>query len=328
LVKNRVAGHSREATLQVFHCFRCLISFAMFIRQLEYLVALAREKHFAKAAEVCHVSQPALSSAIRSLEKELGIMIVQRGRRFLGLTLEGERVLAWAQQTLASLSHMRADAVVARSTMAGTLRIGAIPTTMTVAALLTAPCRAAYPNIRYTMSSLSAEAIVNQLDHFELDVGLTYLDDQLVEGFEKLHLFYERYVLLAGSKESLGPSLTWEEAARLPLCLLTGKMRNRQIIDAAFRRQGAEPAVILETDSLFSLYAHVSEAGLFSIMPHSLLSFFDLTNRVQARPLAPELTRAIGLIARNQPALAPITAAVWDVARGLALQARFDQAIV
>jgi DNA-binding transcriptional LysR family regulator len=64
----------------------------MFIRQLEYLVTLAREKHFAKAAEACHVSQPALSSAIRSsLEKELGVMIVQRGRRFLGLTGEGER---------------------------------------------------------------------------------------------------------------------------------------------------------------------------------------------------------------------------------------------
>lgn len=299
----------------------------MFIRQLEYLVALAREKHFAKAAEICHVSQPALSSAIRSLEKELGIMIVQRGRRFLGLTPEGERVLSWAQQTLASLSHMRSDAAVAKSAMVGTLRIGAIPTTMTVAALLTAPCRAAYPNILYTMASLSAESIVNQLDHFELDVGLTYLDSQLVDGFEKLHLFNERYVLLAGRKEPLAPSLTWEEAARLPLCLLTGKMRNRQIIDAAFRQRGVQPAVILETDSLFSLYAHVSEARLFSIMPHSLLNFFDLEHRVQARPLMPELTRAIGLIARNQPVLAPITAAVWDIARELALQARFDQAL-
>ncbi len=98
----------------------------VFIRQLEYLVTLAREKHFAKAAEACHVSQPALSSAIRSFEKELGIMIVQRGRRFMGLTIEGERVLAWAQQTLASLAHMREDATLAKSTMTGTLRIGAI----------------------------------------------------------------------------------------------------------------------------------------------------------------------------------------------------------
>ena len=299
----------------------------MFIRQLQYLVTLAREKHFAKAAEICHVSQPALSSGIRSLEKELGVMIVRRGRRFLGLTTEGERVLVWAQQTLASLSYMREDATVAKSSMTGTLRIGSIPTTMTIAALLTAPCIAAYPNIRYVLSSLTADAIVAQLDQFELDLGLTYLDDNVIEGFEKLPLFDERYVLLADRKVSLEPTLTWEQAARLPLCLLTGKMRNRQVIDAAFRRAGVQPSVILETDSLFSLYAHVSEAGLFSVVPHSLLNFFDLKDRVQARPLLPQLTRAIGLIARNQPSLAPITGTVWEIARGLNLQPRFDLAL-
>jgi len=88
-----------------------------------------------------------------------------------------------------------------------------------------------------------------------------------------------------------------------------------------------QPSVILETDSLFSLYAHVSEAGLCSIVPHSMLDFFDLNNRVQAIPMLPPLTRAIGLIARNQPSLAPITAMVWDMARGLDLQARFDSAL-
>ena len=299
----------------------------MFIRQLEYLVTLARERHFAKAAEVCHVSQPALSSAIRGLEKELGVMIVQRGRRYLGLTSEGERVLAWAQQTLASLAYMREDASAAKSTMTGTLRIGAIPTTMTVAAFVTGPCFSAYPNIRYTLSSLTADAIVNQLDHFELDIGLTYLDDKVIEGFAKLHLFDERYVLLADRRVSLDSTLTWEQAARLPLCLLTGKMRNRQVIEAAFRRAGVQATVVLETDSLFSLYAHVSEAGLFSVVPHSLLNFFDLKNRVQAKPLLPQLTRAIGLIARNQPSLAPITGVVWEIARTLDLQARFDLAL-
>jgi DNA-binding transcriptional LysR family regulator len=299
----------------------------MFIRQLEYLVTLAREQHFAKAAEACHVSQPALSSAIRGLEKELGVMIVQRGQRYMGLTAEGERVLAWAQQTLASLSHMREDASTAKSTMRGTLRVGAIPTAMTVAAFLTAPCFAAYPNIRYTLSSLTADAIVSQLDQFELDLGLTYLDDKVIEGFEKLHLYDERYVLLADRKASLEPTLTWEQAARLPLCLLTGKMRNRQVIEAAFRRAGVQPTVILETDSLFSLYAHVSEAGLYSVVPHSLLNFFDLENCVQARALVPQLTRAIGLIARNQPTLAPITGAVWEIARSLDLQRRFDLAL-
>jgi hypothetical protein len=174
---------------------------------------------------------------------------------------------------------------------------------------------------------LTADAIANQLDHFELDLGLTYLDDTVLEGFEKLALFDERYVLLAGRQVPLEPSLTWHEAARLPLCLLTGKMRNRQVIDAAFRRSGVQPTVVLETDSLFSLYAHVSEAGLFSVVPHSLLNFFDLDHRVQVRPLLPQLTRAIGLVARNQPALAPITGAVWEIARGLQLQSRFDLAL-
>jgi DNA-binding transcriptional LysR family regulator len=298
----------------------------MFIRQLDYLVTLAREKHFARAAEACHVSQPALSSAIRSLEKELGIMIVQRGRRFIGLTPEGERVLVWAQQTLSSLSHMREDASIAKSAVAGTLRIGVIPTTMTVSAFITAPCRAAYPNIRFSMTSLSTEAIAGELDRFELDLGLTYLDEKTLDGFESLHLFDERYVLLAGRKEVLEPTVTWEQAGKLPLCLLITKMRNRQIIDAAFRRAGAKADVILETDSIFSLYAHVSEAGLFSVVPHSLLNFFDLT-KVQARPLLPHFTRAIGLIARNQPALAPLTAAVWQIARGLDLQKRFDRVL-
>ncbi len=299
----------------------------MFIRQLDYLVTLAREKHFAKAAEACHVSQPALSSAIRSLEKELGVMIVQRGRRFMGFTAEGERVLLWAQQTLASLSHMREDASLTKASMAGTLRVGAIPTTMSVTAFVTAACRALYPNVRYVISSLSTETIASQLDRFELDLGLTYLDEKTIDGFESLHLYDERYVLLSGRSAALEPTVTWEQAGQLPLCLLTGKMRNRQVIDAAFRRAGAKADVILETDSIFALYAHVSESGLFSIVPHSLLNFFDL-GRVRATPVLPYLTRAIGLIARNQPALAPITAAVWEIARGLELQKRFDLALL
>jgi DNA-binding transcriptional LysR family regulator len=298
----------------------------MFIRQLDYLVTLAREKHFAKAAEACHVSQPALSSGIRSLEKELGIMIVQRGRRFVGLTAEGERVLVWAQQTLSSLAHMREDATIAKSSMAGILRLGAIPTTMPVVAFITAPCRNVYPNIRYSISSLSTEDIAGRLDRFELDLGLTYLDEKTLDGFESLHLFDERYVLLSSRDAKLAPTLTWEEAGKLPLCLLTGKMRNRQVIDAAFRRAGVKADVILETDSISSLYAHVSEAWLFTVVPHSLLNFFDM-RRVRATPLLPHLTRAIGLIARNRPALAPITAGVWEIARGLELQKRFDLAL-
>ena len=68
----------------------------MLLRQLEYLSALARERHFGRAAAACQVSQPTLSEAIRRLEAELGVQVVRRGRRFEGFTLEGERAVAWS----------------------------------------------------------------------------------------------------------------------------------------------------------------------------------------------------------------------------------------
>ncbi|MER6540105.1 LysR family transcriptional regulator, partial [Streptomyces sp900105755] len=70
------------------------------LRRLEYLVALARERHFARAAAACHVSQPSLSAAIRRLEHERDVPIVRRGRRYEDLTPEGEVVLAWAHRIL------------------------------------------------------------------------------------------------------------------------------------------------------------------------------------------------------------------------------------
>ena len=67
------------------------------LASLRYLVALQEHKHFGRAAQACHITQPALSNALRALEDEFGVVIVQRGRTFAGFTLEGERVLASAR---------------------------------------------------------------------------------------------------------------------------------------------------------------------------------------------------------------------------------------
>ena len=68
----------------------------MFFRQLEYLVALAQEKHFGRAALHCNVSQPSLSNAIKQLEVELGTPIVLRQKRFQGFSPEGQRIVEWS----------------------------------------------------------------------------------------------------------------------------------------------------------------------------------------------------------------------------------------
>lgn len=74
----------------------------MDIKQLKYLIALDETRHFGKAASQCNVTQPTLSMRIRSLEEELGLVLIVRGQRFEGFTPEGERILAWARALLAA----------------------------------------------------------------------------------------------------------------------------------------------------------------------------------------------------------------------------------
>jgi len=245
----------------------------MFVRQLEYLVALARERHFGRAAESCHVSQPALSGAIRHLEQELDVVIVQRSHRFIGFTPEGERILAWARQTRAALDGLKQEASASHAQLSGVLRIGAIPSAMPLVSQLTGACWRDAPGISFQVLSLSTEEITRRLDAFELDLGMTYLEDPRLDGFRTQPLYQERYVLLTQRKTfATSPvTLTWQDLEGLPLCLLTSNMQNRRIINAAFRRARVQPTVVVETDSIFALYTHVKCAGLSSEVPHSLL---------------------------------------------------------
>ncbi len=255
----------------------------MFVRQLTYLVALARERHFGRAADACSVSQPALSAAIRNMEDELGLAIVQRrGRSFEGFTPEGERLLGWARQILADWSNLRQEAAGARRGLSGRLRMGAIPTALPVVWLLTEACLAVHPRIDHAVFSLSTAEIVRQLDAFELELGLTYLEDDALRRFDTMPLYRERYVLLAraGALRGQPATLGWSEAAALPLCLLTDNMQNRRIVDDAFHRAGVAARPRVETDSVIALYSHVRHAGLFSIVPHSLLSLFEMREGV------------------------------------------------
>ena len=86
----------------------------MLFRQLEYFVAVASEQHFARAAEACYVSQPALSASIAKLERELNVTLINRGHKYQGLTAEGERLVVWAKRILAEQEAFKAEAAAAR----------------------------------------------------------------------------------------------------------------------------------------------------------------------------------------------------------------------
>ncbi len=281
----------------------------MFLRQLEYLAALDRERHFGRAAAACHVSQPALSAAIRSLERELAIPLVRRARRFEGFTPEGERVLTWVHRALADLDGLEQEVSRLRGGMEGTLRIGAIPTSLPVSTLVTGPFRARHPRMSIRVMSMSSRQIADGLARGELDAGLTYLDNEPLADVETLPLWREHYLLLVGADD--GPfaghvTATWRRASTLRLCLLTPDMQHRRIVDDAFAQAGVAPDPAVETNSISTLIAH-ARTGLPGITAHTWLSGNALPPGLRAIPLVdPVIEHTIGLVTSTDHQRAPV----------------------
>jgi len=200
----------------------------MIVRYLEYIVALARERHFARAAAACNVTQPTLSAGIKQLEESMNILIVERRQRFVGFTPEGERVLAWAQRVLADYGGLTQELSELREGLAGQIQIGAIPVSLPSLALLTAPFSAIHSRTRYQVISQTSAEIQRGLDDFTIDVGITYLDNEPLSRVRTVPLYKERYVLITRGASGFSglSSIGWAMAATLPLCLLTPSMQN------------------------------------------------------------------------------------------------------
>jgi DNA-binding transcriptional LysR family regulator len=281
----------------------------MVLRQLEYLVALAREKHFGRAAEACHVTQPTLSAAIRLLEEDLGAPIVERGHRFVGLTRQGDLALHHAHRILAEAEVMRRDIEALDKGLSGRLRLGAIPTALPIVSQLTAPFIARYPQVTITVLSLNSQGIQRGIEDFELDVGLTYLDNEPLERVKVKPIYQEEYVFLtpATGRFAERRTISWKEAAAEPLCLLTPDMQNRRIIDGVFRSVGETPKPSVETNSIFNLVTHAGSGRLSAIVPKQVLQFFGIPGNTRAVELIePRARRTIGLIMADRDPPEPL----------------------
>ncbi|MFJ4468319.1 LysR family transcriptional regulator [Streptomyces sp. NPDC089424] len=296
----------------------------MQLRQLEYLVALARERHFVRAAAACYVSQPSLSAAIRRLEHELNVPIVRRGRRYEGLTPEGEVVLAWAHRILAEQDALRQELSALRDGLTGTLRLGVVPTALPAASLLTTPFCERHPGARVSMESLSSADIAHGLAEFELDAAMTYLDD---DALRRLPLYEERYVLLTPLDGPLGGvrSATWSQAAALPLCLLNSRMRNRRIIDECFAADGATAAPAIESDTVAGLYAHLPAGRWSSVISHAWLHMFGVPDGLRVVPLeGPAHGPRVGLVTGPDDPPSVLAGALLAVAREAGVREALD----
>jgi DNA-binding transcriptional LysR family regulator len=291
------------------------------IDRLEFIMALAREEHFGRAAEACRVSQPTLSAGIKYLEDMFGVLLVRRGSRFQGFTPEGERVLEWARRIVGDTRAMRQDIDALKRGLVGHIRIAAIPTALAMTAMLTTPYRAKHPDVRFSIMSKTSIDVLRLLDDLEVDAGLTYLDNEPVGRVKAIPLYLEEYRLLTSPEGTLGQreAVTWAEVGEVPLCLLTPDMQNRRIIDSLLRSAGREPSPTLESNSMIVLFAHVRTGKWASIMPAKLAETLGLTESVRSIPIVePAATHAVGLVVPDREPMTPLIAALVAEARQLA----------
>jgi len=302
----------------------------MIVRYLDYLVALARERHFARAAAACNVTQPTLSAGIKQLEESVGVLIVERRQRFVGFTPEGERVLAWAQRVLADYGGLTQELSELREGLAGQLRIGAIPVSLPALALLTVPFGAIHSKTRFQITSQTSSEIQRELDDFTIDVGVTYLDNDPLSRVRTVPLYRERYVLITHESSGFSglKSISWAKAATLPMCLLTPSMQNRRIVDAQFRAAGVQVDAVMETNSLVTLWSHLLFGQLSTVVPQTFLLLIEHRRGLVSIPLVePETFHTLGLASADREPLAPLPRALLDFAQGLNLTAEIERRI-
>ncbi len=274
----------------------------MLSRKYRYLIALAQERHFGRAAASCHVSPSTLSGAIRDLEGELGVALVARGQTFSGFSSEGLVVLEHARRIAALEADCRQRIGRPGGDFAGRIRLGVIPTALTVVASLSKLLAERHPGIALEIVSLNTDAIVRGVQQFQLDGGIVYAESSHVDGFDYLPIWEERHVLVAGattSAASLG-SIGWSAAALQPLCLLTPDMQNRKTLDRVFDSLGLRPRAGVETNSIVALLAHVGSGGWCSILPRSVLDVVGVPQGARVVTLVePSVNWETGLVTQR-----------------------------
>lgn len=277
----------------------------MNLRQLEYLNALASERHFGRAAEVSHVSQPALSASIKKLEQELGVTLIQRSKSFDALTPEGAVLVSWSQRVVADVDALRDEASRLRGKLTGTLRLGAIPSSMPAMAFITEGLLRRNPAVDLEIRSLPGDEVVRLLGTQELDGGITYLEHEPLGQVLKMPLYDERYFLLTTEGDGRPQTMNWADLDGQPLCLLTPDLQHRRIVDAALAAAGVTASPRVQANDISALIAFV-RSGYACVIAHPWLVLHGPPRGTSAVLLTPEVAHPVGLITAPLKPPAPL----------------------
>lgn len=280
----------------------------MNLQQLEYIVAVEKYRHFAKAAENSFVTQPTLSMMIQKLEDELAVKIFDRKKQPVEPTKEGEEIILRAKQVLAEVAHLKEFAAELKGEITGELHLGIIPTLAPyLLPLFLKPFAQKYPHLKIYIKEMVTNDIIAKLKTGDLDMGILATplhEPQLAEH----PLFYEEFFAYAAKSENLGRKkyLVSKEINLNHLWLLEeGHCLRNQVFNLCELKKQEDVADNLhyEAGSIETLINLVDRYEGLTIIPHFAILNLSAAQKANIREFAdPKPVREISLVvARSYP---------------------------
>jgi len=290
----------------------------MELRQLRYLLALAEERHFTRAAEREHIAQPAMSQQIRRLEDETGLALVQRTTRRVALTDAGELLVARARRILAEVDAAQTELEGLRGLHTGHVTVGAMHTMGPVdVSLVLAIFHERHPGVELTVREQSSEELAEMLRVDELDLAFLSVTERIEShGLGLQQLVCEELVAVLPTGHRLG------RRRRIRMAELSGESfisyregsRLRELLVSAGRAAGFEPRVTLESNESQRIRRLVERRLGVAILPRSDAESPGAAIAIVALT-SPALTRDITLAWREGRRHAPAAAEFLSLAR-------------
>ena len=270
----------------------------MDIKNLEILLVLDDEKHFKRASEKLNISQPALSMKLKSLENEIGVTLVKRGKNFMGLTAEGKVLKSRFTNIVKEYSEIKQLSSELKNSLSGTLRIGVIPTAQLEIANIINFFVQKHKNVNTKVISMPSNKIDEQLHDYKIDIGITYLENEPIKGVIKIPFYDERYFLISSNQNfKTKKTIRWSDCQDLDLCLLSDDNQFRRIINTVFKEEGISPRVLLESNSVTQIFSQINMSNFSTIMPFFFTQAFNYQQSAYFSELiSPTISHKIGLV--------------------------------
>ncbi len=290
----------------------------MELSQLRYLVALAEERHFTRAAAREHIAQPALSQQIRRLEDEVGLPLVERTTRRVAMTAAGELLVARARRMLAELEAARTELSALRGVESGHVTVGALHTMGPVdVSLVLASFHERYPAVELTVREQSSEELAEMLRVDELDLAFLSVTERIEShGLGLMLLVSEELSVVLPADHGLAGrhEVRMAELADEQFISFRPGARLRELLHSAGRRAGFDPQIKLELNEPRRIRRLVSRGMGVAILPRSDAEAVGSEVAV-ARLIEPSLTRDITLAWREGRRLSPAAAEFLELAK-------------